>query len=390
MSLTEKYPHLKFAKNWELTQEILLLLGECDGLVKAIYGMPMLPEYFNELYNLMLVKGAQATTAIEGNTLTTEEIEEINEGKPLPPSKSYQEQEVKNILEAMERLHKEIIGKEDAQIITPAFICRLHALVGKNLGETFESAPGKLRERNVTVGKYSAPDYTDVAELMDEFCKWLRNEFHYEQGQRFHDFVLQAIVSHVYIELIHPFSDGNGRTGRLLEFYILLRGGNPDIASDILSNHYNLTRPEYYFHLDKASEKRSLTDFIKYALTGYRDGLIEKLKRIQQSALKVTWERHIYDSIERADITSTTTRRRRRHLMLDLPLDKWLTIDELIWVSQRVARDYAQVNLRTVQRDVEDLLALKLLEKDNDKKYRANLGIVSQYMAMKKGDGQVS
>jgi len=42
--------------------------------------------------------------------------------------------------------------------------------------------------------------------------------------------------------MIHPFGDSNGRTARLIEFYILLRAGLPDMVSHILSNHYNDTR----------------------------------------------------------------------------------------------------------------------------------------------------
>ena len=69
--------------------------------------------------------------------------------------------------------------------------------------------------------------------------------------QSFQDPVIQAIVAHVYIAMIHPFGDGNGRTARLIEFYILLRAGLPDMASHILSNHYNDTRQEYYRRLDQ-------------------------------------------------------------------------------------------------------------------------------------------
>src|SRR5690606_18248615 len=134
------------------------------------------------------------------------------------------------------------------------------------------------RNRNVVVGTYRCPDASDVEGLVESLCGWLLKEFRFDRGnQTFADIVIQAIVSHVYLEWIHPFSDGNGRTGRLLEFYILLRGGNPDIASHILSNHYNETRSEYYRQLDNATKKRNLAEFIEYALQGFRDGLMETL-----------------------------------------------------------------------------------------------------------------
>ncbi len=130
------------------------------------------------------------------------------------------------------------------------------------------------------------------------FCEFLKNEFKFESGNNtFIDVIIEAIVAHVYIEWIHPFGDGNGRTGRLVEFYILLRGGLPDIALHILSNHYNFTRNEYYRQLQKSSESRNLTEFIRYAIVGLRDGLEKTLSTIQQCQIEITWMKFIYDEI---------------------------------------------------------------------------------------------
>src|SRR5690606_32617625 len=153
----------------------------------------------------------------------------------------------------------------------------------ENLGDHFDANPGRFRNDSRVVGKYRCPDYRDVPELIKKYCEWLQREFHYQHGQSFCDTVIQAIVAHIYLEWIHPFGDGNGRTGRLIEFYILLRGGFPNIASHILSNHYNQTRSEYYRHFDSARERRDLTSFIEYALLGFRDGLKETLQIIQES-----------------------------------------------------------------------------------------------------------
>jgi hypothetical protein len=55
--------------------------------------------------------------------------------------------------------------------------------------------------------------------------------------------LIAAVVAHVYFEWIHPFGDGNGRTGRLIELKLLLEAGVPQPAAHLLSNHYNATRP---------------------------------------------------------------------------------------------------------------------------------------------------
>jgi len=68
--LHREYPHLKFQKSWTLTNESLFQLGQCDAFVRAIDHTPIMPQHYSELMNISLIKGAQATTAIEGNTLT--------------------------------------------------------------------------------------------------------------------------------------------------------------------------------------------------------------------------------------------------------------------------------------------------------------------------------
>ena len=138
--------------------------------------------------------------------------------------------------------------------------------------------PGQFRTagHDVIVCPYKLSLGKDVVSLVVQLCDWLKKVFHYEDGkQNFIEQVLHAIVSHVYIAWIHPFDDGNGRTVRLIEFFLLLRAGLPNIASHILSNHYNNTREEYYRQLEQAGKEKNLSRFIAYAVLGFRDGLDE-------------------------------------------------------------------------------------------------------------------
>ena len=77
------YPHLQFQKHWELSPEVLFELGQCNAIVTAIAEMPLRPSHYRELRQVALVKGAQATTAIEGNTLSEAEVERVAEGEKL-------------------------------------------------------------------------------------------------------------------------------------------------------------------------------------------------------------------------------------------------------------------------------------------------------------------
>ncbi len=286
--LHRDYPNLLFKKQWTLSDKILLYLGQCEAFVKAIVNTPILPHHYKQLMHVALMKGAQATTAIEGNTLTDEEIEKIMADEKLPPSKAYQETEVKNILDAFNDILNDILDNQANSFISIELLKNFHRKVGKDLGEYFHAIPGQLRNNDVVVGRYRCPDYRDVPVLLDKMCAWLKEEFKYkEKEQSFGEILVQAIVTHVYIEWIHPFSDGNGRTGRLAEFYILLRGGTPDIASHILSNYYNSTRSAYYMQIEKATQDNDLSAFIEYALLGFRDGLEQTLAIIQKSQFEI-------------------------------------------------------------------------------------------------------
>jgi Fic family protein len=258
-------------------------------------------------------------------------------------------------------------------------------MVGQNLSDHFNAIPGKFRNSDVIVGTYRCPDYRDVPQLVERYCTWLREHFRYEQGnQLFSDVIIQAIVAHVYLEWIHPFGDGNGRTGRLIEFYILSRGGNPDIALHILSNHYNLTRPEYYRQLEKASKTQDLTDFIQYALVGFRDGLLATLEKIQASQLQSTWQKHVYDVFENVQVKQREVFKRRRRLALEMPIDKRFTVKEIPLLNIRFANLYAGISPKTLERDLYELLRLKLIHLESGK-YFANISVLNRMIAKRKG-----
>jgi Fic family protein len=237
--------HISFKFNWVLDEKTANLLGQCFAYVNSMLNTPLRPDHHNELLLLSLNKGALATTAIEGNTLTEEDLIQIQNGKDLVPSRKYQQQEVTNILNAFNTILNELVREKKPDIITPELIRRFHKMVGENIGEAFGGNPGQFRRQNVIVGNvYRPPSFEKVEMFINKLCDWLLRDFHYTRKQNFDEAVIEAIILHVYIAWVHPFMDGNGRTARLLEFYLLLRAGVPSSASHILSNHYNDTRTE--------------------------------------------------------------------------------------------------------------------------------------------------
>lgn len=374
--IKQKYPHICFRKNWELTEEIMFIIGQCEAIIRAITNMPITPAYKDKLLKISLIKGAQATTAIEGNSLTEEDIIKISKGENLPPSKEYQQTEIQNVLDAFNSLIQEGKYKNNLILINPELIKRFHKMIGQNLGEYFSAVPGSFRNNDVIVGNYKPPEHMYINELMDEFCEWLKTEFHFEKGQKFKDYILQALITHIYIAWIHPFSDGNGRTARLLEFFLLIRGGTPIIASHLLSNFYNETRNEYYLNISKSTNNNSLTNFILYAVTGLRDGLNNILEIIQKVQLETAWKYYIIQLFDKQKFRKSELRKRQRLLMLSFPLYEKFTINEIGQMNAELAVKYSKLASNAISRDLENLEKLKLLIKQNNQ-YQCNYNLLN-------------
>ncbi len=341
-----KYPFLDFASDLSKAPfRLWVLLGEAKSKCAHIANAPLLPEIREWVHRVYLARGVQATTAIEGNTLSEEEVLAIieNRSKSLP-SRAYLEREVKNVLEASNKL----LNMDYQQSLDLEDILAFNAWVLEGLDLPDEVTPGELRKHNVTVASYRPPEARYMLELMEGFVKWLR-DFPKEisPGLTIETAILKSILAHLYLVWIHPFGDGNGRAARLLEWYILLSGGVPTPAANLLSNHYNTTRNRYYRELDLA--KTDIHRFVLYALEGFVDGLKEQIEVIQEQQLNVIWSNLVHESIPGKAETS----KRRREIALELvKQEKPVASDKVASLSPKLAALYATKSGKTLSRDL--------------------------------------
>lgn len=374
------YPHLEFRKCWSLSADTLLHLGQCAAFIDCLSDLPIEPKLQEKLRSVAFNRGALATTAIEGNTLTDDELQRLLDGKELPQSREYQGREVTNTIEAMQFVWTKVIHDQSSDLVSPELLMRFNKLIGQNLGKLFDGVPGRFRGDRRHVGKYLAPPYEGVEPLVRQFCEWLRTEFRFESArQRLHEAIVQAIVAHVYFEWIHPFADGNGRTGRLLEFFVLLRAGLPDVAAHVLANHYNRSRNEYAANFEIARKKRDLTEFIEYAVIGLRDGLRETLTLVQDDAFRIVWRSHVYDVFADLPFHKKKIFKRRRALALEMPPEP-ATPEALLQQSELLLREYLPRDRRSLLADLDIVVGLGLAERMSDGKYRAATGKLARHV----------
>ncbi len=274
----------------EAPSALWMLLGEAQSKCQHIAGVPLKPSVAQNLYLVYLTKGVHATTSIEGNTLSEEQIKQQIEGQlRLPKSQEYLAQEVQNVIDACNQITQDL-RREPKLKMTPELICRFNALVMRGLEVKEDVRPGEIRRHSVGVGSYRGAPWQDCQYLVGRLCDWLNNDFDApSDGLRFAYAIIKTILAHLYIAWIHPFGDGNGRTARLIEFLLLVQSGVPWPAGHLLSNHYNKTRSKYYAELERSSKAADgVVRFITYALEGFVDGLKEQLEYIRNQQWRVT------------------------------------------------------------------------------------------------------
>ena len=360
-----------------------LVLGECQSKCEHISGVPLTPDVAEVLHYVYLAKGAWGTTSIEGNTLSEQEVLKHVHGKlELSPEKDYLKKEIDNIVQESNRMLDKVTRHEKL-VFSPERIKEINRIVLDGLSVEDGVDPGVVRRYSVGVMGYRGAPQEDCEYLLARLCDWLNgSDFDPPNGfNGIHMAILKAILAHLYIEWIHAFGDGNGRTGRLVEVQILLASGVPSPACHLLSNHYNLTRKEYLTQLSRASSSNGDTiPFLHYALNGFLEGLKEQLLYIRKLQMDNAWLNHVHERFKRR--TSKASERQRMLLMDIFGKDSPVPIAEIDQVSAGLARAYAGMHQRTPMRDVESLQKEGLLVREG-RTVRANRELIASFLPVK-------
>ncbi|SFP91525.1 Fic family protein [Hydrogenimonas thermophila] len=216
------------------------------------------------------IRSITGSLQIEGNTLNLEEVTALIEGKRVLGTVREIE-EVKGAIKAYEEI--ENYNPTEIQDLLKA-----HRLM---MGGILENA-GSFRKGNVGIyGKegvsHIAPPAYRVDELMQNLFTWLSKTEEHP--------LISSSVFHYEFEFIHPFSDGNGRIGRLWQSVIL--GNYREIffyipIESIVREH----QQSYYKALEESGSAGESTPFIEFMLESVHLSVKEFLKEYQKSSQK--------------------------------------------------------------------------------------------------------
>lgn len=284
-------------------------------------------------------------------------------------SKIYMKREIENVLELMRETSKDIYEHRNT-VLTVETIKHYNRGVLRDLELDEHVKPGEIPTVDIGVAGYRGAPRSECEYLLGRLTKWLSTPWSDPENPLLDavpESILKAIMAHLYLAWIHPFGDGNGRTARMVEVRILMQSGVPSPATQLLSNHYNQTRSQYYRELDRASKSGGdVMPFLMYAIEGFRDGLREQIDVVHRQQMEVTWENYIYEQFRGHD---SKTGRRRRQLVLDLTrlgrrgIERARTRE----LSPELAVSYARLSDRTLLRDVAAVVRMKLAREEGDR-----------------------
>ncbi len=353
----ETHPHITFQLNLAaMPPRFWMLMGEARSKCDHISRVPLEPETSEKLHEVYFAKGIHATTAIEDNTLSEEEVRERMAGDlELPPSKEYLGREVDNMLAA----YNEVMGAALFGEPLPLSIDSLKHLnkrVLDGLSVDDRTVPGEIRTHSVMVGSYRGAPAEDCAYLLERLCEWVNGIEPAHDNERIPMAFIKATLAHIYFEWIHPFGDGNGRVGRLIEFAILTNHGIPAPAAHVLTSHYNDTRSQYYRELQAASSSGGdVTPFLLYAAQGFVDGLLVQIKELHKQQEALMWRAYV-DRTYEGQARETASRRRKLALELGKLDGEWVRREDIPLLDRRLMKEYGSRADKTLTRDL-NLLA---------------------------------
>lgn len=278
-----------FTPRFTITPKITRDL-EAIGAVFGYFRAVNLPEnYKKELVSKVTAETVHASTAIEGNTLTESQVNDVINGKKVTAQEE-DIKEVQNYNQALEFV-EQIANDGDFQL-SDEFFKKVQAILLKNIRDDIA---GKYRNLQVRVGDYLPPQPYQIPNLMKQLVAWVKNPEPQDLSP-----VLYAGIAHYQLVAIHPFEDGNGRTTRLLTTLILIQNGYDMTKFFALESYYNRDRKAYYEALSSADKYRAegqpdLTRWLEYYVEGMlieaerARSRIEELLQKSKSISSKTW-----------------------------------------------------------------------------------------------------
>jgi Fic family protein len=266
---------VSYEPQFSITPSLLSQVEAVAALRERILGAAIELSWIPALQKDTRTRNVHASTAIEGNPLTLEQVRALEEGREPVASDVRSNREVLNYFAGLRHVEKHVSKKT----IRHEDLFALHRILAGEVMDQGEA--GRYRTIAVRVGRYIPPAPDEVSGLMFELLDW------WNKRSATLSPVLSSAILHYRFEAIHPFADGNGRTGRALALWELYRRGFDTHHIFSVDEYYWEDRPRYYAALEAVRHAgEDLTSWLEYCTEGLRQTLERVWLRIQAYNVK--------------------------------------------------------------------------------------------------------
>ena len=363
---TDRFGPFVFQVGIEPTQ-IELLRQRVEDAHERFIASP-LAQVANQLEREVVVSSVFGTNTIEGGTLTEDETASALALNPAHVQEVEQRRAL-NIKAAYDVSQR--AASTPGWSLNKDFILELHRLITQDIPHP-DNRPGEIRDNprdRITYvgdeahgGRYKPPQYgRDIQLLLDTLIDW-----HSELVDAGVPALIRAPLVHLYYEQIHPFWDGNGRVGRVIEATLLQAAGYR-YAPFALARYY-LTNIDPYFTLfntcRKASAKGITTanqPFVEFHLEGMRQTINNLHDRVNRLIAMLLYESNIRRALDDKRINA------RQYTIVSQLLDKGRPVPmDQIRQAPWYTSLYLKRNDKTRVRDIRRLREMELVFLDTD------------------------
>jgi Fic family protein len=264
-----------YTPSFERSALLVRHLTQASALVAWIQEQAVDVSWIAPIQRDALIRLAHFSTRIEGNPLTLPEVEALAAGKNLAVEE-HAKREVLNYFSAL----RWIWQKSPPRDIDEAELLHLHKLISQGLLTSPECGAYKTKPNAVYQGArviYRPPPPEAAPVLTRALVAWLNSS----EARAEHAVVVAAVAHHRLVS-IHPFSDGNGRTSRALESWILFRRGFDTHHIFAVDEFFGADRKRYYELIQRVRAKEDdLTPWLEYVGEGTVETLRNSQRRIQ-------------------------------------------------------------------------------------------------------------
>jgi len=239
-------------------------LAELKGIASTIPNQEI-------LINTLGLQEAKDSSAIENIITTHDDL--YKSGLNLSSFRSLEAKEVQNYISALKRGY-ELISQTG--LLNNRIILQVQEILESN-NAGFRKLPGTALKNSATGETVYTPpqDYEEISRLMTNLERYI-NEPHICD---FDPLVKMALI-HYQFESIHPFYDGNGRTGRILNILYLIMEKLQKLPILYLSSYIIKHKSDYYKYLQYVREKNLWEDWILFMVNGVEETSRETIKLI--------------------------------------------------------------------------------------------------------------